>query len=118
IGGMVVDASISAGSTAAKGEDVTALGVVADVALGKACSDMAAKAITGSAGHKVAQRQADRLQRIGDKPDAGAAQRARGESAGLALEQSVAQSAAKSGVVAAGAGQAVVKDVERRLEEN
>jgi hypothetical protein len=114
---MVIDAAISAGSSAAKGEEVTALGVVADVALGKAGSDMAAKAITGSASHKVAQRQANRLSRIGDKPGARDAQRARGDSAGPALEKSVAQDAAKSGVVAAGVGQAIVREVERRAEE-
>lgn len=117
IGGMVVDAAISAGSTAAKGEQVTVLGVVADVALGKAGGDMAAKAITGSASHKVAQRQAGRLQRIGDKPGARTAQQKRARSAGPALKQDVAQKSAQAGVVAAGAGQAVVKDVERRIED-
>lgn len=78
---------------------------------------MAAKAIAGSAGHKVAQRQVDRLQRIGDKPGARTDQAARANAEGPALKQDVAQSAARSGIVAAGAGQAVVKDVERRLDK-
>ena len=54
IGGLLVDAAISAGSTAAKGEEVTVGGVVADVAFGRAGGAAAERAIVKTAEHKVA----------------------------------------------------------------
>jgi RHS repeat-associated protein len=117
IGGVITDAAISAGSTAAKGEAVTALGVAADVAFGKAGSAAAARSITGSPGHKNALRKADRLERIGSKSGARKAQQERAKAAGTALQQSVAQKSAQAGVVASGVGSAGARQVERKLDE-
>ncbi|MBS3896461.1 RHS repeat-associated core domain-containing protein [Silanimonas sp.] len=117
LGELLVDAAISAGSTAAKGEEVTALGVAADVGLGKAGSAAAAKSITETAAHKTAQRQADRLERVGNKPGARTAQQERAKAAGPALQQSVAQKSAQAGVVASGVGSAGVRQVERKPDE-
>jgi hypothetical protein len=117
VGGLLADAVISAGSTAAKGEDFSALGVMADVALGKAGAKMAANVFAGSSSYQVALRQVDRLERIGDKPGARAAQRERAEMARPALELEIAQNSAKAGLIAGGAGQAAAKDMERRFEQ-
>ncbi|WP_422625689.1 RHS repeat-associated core domain-containing protein [Rhodoferax sp.] len=118
IGGILVDAAISAGSTAAKGEEVTVGGVVADVAFGRAGGAAAEKAIVKTAEHKIAQRQANRLERIGNKPGARNAQQTRAQNAGPALQRSTEQRAAQAGVVSAGVGSAAEKQVERRIDED
>ncbi len=116
IGGLIIDAAISVGSKAAKGEEITALGVAADVAAGKAGSAAAAKEITGTAAHKTAQRQADRLERIGNKPGARKAQQTRAKAAGPALQRSVDQRAAQAGVVASNVGSEIGETIESELD--
>jgi RHS repeat-associated protein len=107
LGGLAVDAAISATSTAAKGEDVTLSGTVVDVILGQGASKGAANVIRQSDGHKVAARQANRTERIGNKPHARDAQRARAAAASPSLRQAVDQKAAQAGVVGSGVGSAV-----------
>jgi RHS repeat-associated protein len=118
IGSLVVDAAISAGSTAAKGDEVTVGGVVADVAFGRAGGAAAEKAILKTAEQKIAQRQVNRLERIGNKPGARDAQKARAQNAGPALQRSVEQKVAQASVVSAAVGSAAEKQLERKLDED
>lgn len=106
LGGLAVDAVVSVTSTAAKGQDVSISGTVIDVFAGQGASQGAARLIRQSDGHKVAARQANRTERIGNKPGARDAQRARAAAAGPALKQSVDQKAAQAGVVGSGVGSA------------
>lgn len=106
LGGLAVDAAISVASTAAKGEDVTVSGTVVDVVAGLGASKGAANLIKKGDGHKVAARQANRTERIGNKPGARDAQRGRAAAAGPALKQGVDRKAAQAGVVGSGVGSA------------
>ena len=106
LGGIAVDAAISVASTAAKGEDVTIGGTVVDVVAGQGASKGMASFIKQGDAHKVASRQANRLERIGNKPGARDAQKARAESAGPAVKRSVDQKSAQAGVVGSGVGSA------------
>jgi RHS repeat-associated protein len=114
LGGLLADAATSAISSAAKGHPVTALGVAADVGLGKLGSAAAKPVIKSGPDYKVGERQAGRLERIGNKEGARPAQRERAESARPNLEKGVEQQAAKAGVVASGAGSAVVNSTEEK----
>jgi RHS repeat-associated protein len=112
---LLTDVAVSASSTAMKGDEVTVLGVVADVALGNVSSDIAKKGVLRSSDHKVAARQADRLERIGSPPGKRDAQRQRAQSAGPELQRSVDQRAATVGTVASGAGSAAAAAVENQI---
>jgi hypothetical protein len=117
IGGLIADAAISVASTSAKGESVTALGVLADVGAGKAASAGMKHAIESRSSHKTALRQVDRLERIGNKPGARTAQRERAENARPTLERTVEQQAAQAGVVGSGVGSAAERHISERLRE-
>lgn len=105
--GVASDAAISAGSTALKGEEVTLTGVAIDVAAGqtagKLAGDAYADVVTTSDAYKVAERQADRLARIADKPGARQAQVDRAEGAATDLVQQKAAAAAEGSVVGSNA---------------
>lgn len=118
IGSLVVDVSVSAGSTALKGEDVTVGGVVADVVFGRAGGKVARGAITRTVEHRVAQRQVSRLERIGNKPNARGAQQRRAREAGPNLERNVEQQAAQVGIVSGGVGSAAEKAVEKKVRDD
>jgi uncharacterized protein RhaS with RHS repeats len=117
VGGLVGDVAVSVGSTLAKGESPTVAGVVADVVAGKAGGAVAKHHIQNSSAHKVAERQVDRLERIGNKEGARPAQQDRAKNAGPALARSVEQRAAQAGVVGSGIGSTAEKHGQRVLNE-
>jgi RHS repeat-associated protein len=112
---LLTDAATSVSATALKGDEVTLIGVGTDVAAGRIFAAAAKKGIVDSADHRVAERQVDRLERIGLRPGARDAQKQRAQSAGPSLQRSVDQRAAKAGVVGAGVGSAVGAAVEKRM---
>jgi uncharacterized protein RhaS with RHS repeats len=117
VGGLVGDVAVSVGSTLGKGESPTVAGVVADVVAGKAGGAVAKHHIQSSPAHKVAERQVDRLERIGNKEGARPAQQDRARNAGPDLARNVEQRAAQAGVVGSGIGSTAEKHGQRVLNE-
>lgn len=102
---LIGDVAISAGSTAAKGQDVTALGVAADVLGGEALGKARRAQVEASPQQKVRERKADRLKRIGNKPNARRAQQARADNADTVADGPAREAEAIGGVVGGNAAQ-------------
>ncbi|MCI4566930.1 RHS repeat-associated core domain-containing protein [Lysobacter sp. CFH 32150] len=117
LGGILGDVVVSVTSSALKGDDITVEGVLMDVAAGQGGTKLATQKIMNSPATKVAQRQANRLERIGNRPGARPAQAARAQSATPALQKSVAQQAARTGIVASGVGSAGLKGLQEKKKE-
>ncbi|MBN1379815.1 MAG: RHS repeat-associated core domain-containing protein [Gammaproteobacteria bacterium] len=107
---LTSDAAISATSRALKGQELTASGIIADVALGQAGGKVAGK-ISGNASNspanKLLKKTADRAQRIANNRKAGRPA-ARQQQAAQAKEQfveSVAADEAKAGLVGSNTAQ-------------
>jgi hypothetical protein len=122
IGEIAVDAAISVGSKALKGDEITLKGVMVDVVAaqvgGRAAEGAMERRIVNSAEHKVAQRQANRLERIGNRPGARAAQQARGQAAQPALNRSVAQRATTAGVAGSNVASKSAEAIEKKKDEH
>lgn len=117
LGQVGADVALSVAGNVAKGNEVTVLGTVADVVGGDVAKLNATRSITRSPAHKVAQRQADRLERIGSAEGARPAQRARAQAARPALNRNVAQRAAHSGIVGSGVGSTGAEHLQRRQDK-
>ena len=118
---VAVDAGMSVASSALKGDEITAGGVLADVVGGQAggkATGVVKDKIVSSAEHKVAQKQVNRLERIGNKPGARDAQANRAKNAGPELQKSVDQKSSLGGVAASNATSkgidALTKDDKKR----
>jgi len=109
---VTADAGVSAGSTAAKGGDVTLQGVALDViagqTAGKALGKVAGNKVAKSSQQKIRNRQADRLQRIGDKPNARPAQKARADASRRIVDRPIREAEAKAGLVGSNAASGAV----------
>ncbi|MCG7639743.1 MULTISPECIES: RHS repeat-associated core domain-containing protein [Alteromonas] len=113
VGNVAADASISAGSAALKGQDVTLTGVAVDViagqTLGKAAGDTASASVTNSASHKLNEKAANRLERIASgKPNPRNAQVNRANAAREAVTNAPIQAASTAGVAASNAASTAV----------
>jgi RHS repeat-associated protein len=109
--GVAGDAAVSAGSKAAKGEEITATGVASDVLLGqaggKAVGNIARGKAKASPENPILERAADRAERIANNPKVGRpqarqrqAQDARQNQQGFLRDAEV-----RGGAVGSGAGQ-------------
>jgi len=115
IGNVAADASISAGSTALKGGDVTLTGVAIDVvagqSAGKAAGNYVSNKVANSAGQKLDTKAANRLQRIANKPGARNAQVNRANSAQQAVQNAPIEAGAAASVAGSNAASSTVKTV-------
>lgn len=115
VGNVTADASISAGSTALKGGDVTLTGVAIDVVAGqtagKAAGNYASNSVANSAGQKLNEKAANRLQRIANKPDARNAQVNRANAAQQALQDAPIEAGAAASVAGSNSASSTVKTI-------
>jgi RHS repeat-associated protein len=102
----LVDTGLSVGTTALKGDEVTATGVVAGAVLGGQIGRYVGKKnrekVLDSEEYGLASRQADRLKRIGSKPGARPAQRQRAKESGEKLEGMLDEAESGAGAVVGG----------------
>jgi len=100
------------GSTAAKGNEVTASGVISDVVLGqaggKAAGSVARSKAESSAENALLNRAADRAERIANNPKVGRpeARQRQASSARMKQEKYVSDAELRGGMVGSGSGQA------------
>jgi uncharacterized protein RhaS with RHS repeats len=114
-GNIAADASISAGSTAFKGGDVTFTGVAIDVVAGqtagKAAGNYASNKVANSAGQKLNAKSANRLQRIANKPGARNAQVNRANSAQQVVQNAPIEAGAAASVAGSNAASSTVDNI-------
>jgi len=115
LGNIAADASISAGSTALKGGDVTLTGVAIDVVAGqtagKAAGKYASNKVANSAGQKLNAKSANRLQRIANKPGARNAQINRANAAQQAVQNAPIEAGAAASVAGSNAVSSTAKTI-------
>lgn len=110
---IAADATVSVGSKAAKGEDVTVAGVIADVALGQAGGKIGGKVARSraEASHKntLLNRAADRAERIANNPKVGRpdARQRQANAARQRQEHYLNEAELRGGLVGSGTGQSV-----------
>lgn len=106
------DAAVSVGTTAARGDEITATGVAADViagqTVGRVAGDRAEAAVRRTPEFGVRQRQADRLERIGNRPNARQAQADRARVAQRVADRPAVEAGTRAGVTASGAASTTV----------
>jgi len=115
IGSIAADSSISAGSTALKGGEVTLTGVAIDVVAGqtagKATGNYASSQIANSAGQKLNVKSANRLQRIANKPGARNAQINRANAAQQAVQNAPIEAGAAASVAGSNGASSTAKAI-------
>ena len=115
LGNIAADASISAGSTAFKGGDVTLTGVAIDVVAGqtagKAAGNYASNKVANSAVQKLNAKSANRLQRIANKPGARNAQINRANAAQQAVQNAPIEAGAAASIAGSNAASSTAKTI-------